>query len=323
MILLCYGTRPEWIKIKPLVDFFNSKKYPHKILFTGQHEHISDGKYDDRLIIQSTNKNRLDDIISSVINSVDFSGISAVLIQGDTCTCLAIALTAFNHKVPIIHLEAGLRTYDLENPYPEEGYRQIISRITDIHLCPTELSKRNLQNEQITNKIYVVGNTVLDNLCNLTPEYGDEILVTLHRRENHKIIKEWFSEIDNLNLPITLIRHPNPAISDAICMLKNVKVIDPLPYDEMIQRIAKCKFLITDSGGLQEEGSFLNKRVIICRKTTERQEVLDTHGVLCPDPKFLKNIVDTINNNYIINKPCPFGDGKSSEKIFNILKDII
>lgn len=317
MILLCYGTRPEWIKIKPLVQTFEGR-IPFKILFTGQHQDIAAGRFDQSLgIVDGTN--RLDSIFSSVMNKIDFEGVSAVLVQGDTATGFAVALSAFNHKIPVIHLEAGLRTYDLEHPYPEEGYRQMISRITNIHLCPTKISKSQLLRDSVGGEIHVVGNTVLDNLIGVEPSYGDEVLVTIHRRENHHIIDEWMKEIDNLDEEITVIRHPNPVVQNAIEKLKNVNVIDPLTHTEMIKRIANCKFLITDSGGLQEEGSFFNKRIIICRKTTERPEVLEHHGVLCPYPNSLSFYVDLIRNDYIIDKPCPFGDGKSSNKIMEIL----
>ena len=317
MILLCYGTRPEWIKIKPLIKAFEGK-IPFRVLFTGQHADISGGWYHDKLKI-TEGTNRLDSIFSSVMNSMNFDGVRAVLVQGDTATCLAVGLTAFNHKIPVIHLEAGLRTYDLEHPYPEEGYRQMLSRITDIHLCPTKIAKTHLLRDSVGGEIHVVGNTVLDNLVDVEPSYGDEVLVTIHRRENHHIIDDWMNELDRLDEKVTVIRHPNPVVMNAVDKLKNVNVIDPLSHDKMVERIANCKFLITDSGGLQEEGSFFNKKIIICRETTERPEVLEHHGVLCLTPKDLPSIVNSIKNTYILDKPCPFGDGKSAIKIMEIL----
>ena len=275
MILLCYGTRPEWIKIKPLIKTFQDK-IPFRVLFSGQHEDISGGWFDISLDIEG-GKNRLDSIISSVMNNIDFTDITYVLVQGDTATCFAVALSAFNHKIPVIHLEAGLRTYNLEHPYPEEGYRQMISRITDIHLCPTTIAKSHLLRDSVGGEIHVVGNTVL------------------------------------------VIRHPNPIVTNATDKLKNVNVIDPLSHDEMVERIANCKFLITDSGGLQEEGSFFNKKIIICRETTERPEVLKHHGILCKKPEDLSDLFNHINSNYIVEKPCPFGDGKTSNKIMELL----
>ena len=317
MILLCYGTRPEWIKIKPLIKTFQDK-IPFRVLFSGQHEDISGGWFDISLDIEG-GKNRLDSIISSVMNNIDFTDITYVLVQGDTATCFAVALSAFNHKIPVIHLEAGLRTYNLEHPYPEEGYRQMISRITDIHLCPTTIAKSHLLRDSVGGEIHVVGNTVLDNLVGIESSYGDEVLVTIHRRENHPIIDDWMRELDILDENITVIRHPNPIVTNATDKLKNVNVIDPLSHDEMVERIANCKFLITDSGGLQEEGSFFNKKIIICRETTERPEVLKHHGILCKKPEDLSDLFNHINSNYIVEKPCPFGDGKTSNKIMELL----
>jgi UDP-N-acetylglucosamine 2-epimerase (non-hydrolysing) len=320
MILLSYGTRPEWIKIKPLIYKLNQGKLPYKILFTGQHENIADGWFD--ILIKIKNKiNRLNSIITSICDNINFDNITSVLVQGDTATSFGVALSAFNHNISVIHLEAGLRTYNLNHPYPEEGYRQMISRIADTHLCPTESSKNNLLQESVTGDIFVTGNTVLDNLVKIKSSYGDEIIVTIHRRENHNIIDSWIEEIDKIKGNVSVIRHPNPIVSKAVDKLKNVNVINPLSHDKMIDRIANCKFLITDSGGLQEEGSFFNKRIIICRKTTERPEVLEHHGILCHSPEKLKNIVEMVDKDYIINKSCPFGDGNSSEKIFNILKN--
>ena len=317
MILLCYGTRPEWIKIKPLIKAFEGK-VPYRVLFTGQHADISGGWFHDKLKI-TEGVNRLDSIISSVMNNINFKDVTAVLSMGDTVTSFAVALTAFNHKVPVIHLEAGLRTYNLNHPYPEEGYRQMLSRITDIHLCPTKIAKTHLLRDSVGGEIHVVGNTVLDNLVGIESSYGDEVLVTIHRRENHNNIDDWMREIDKLDENVTVIRHPNPAVMNAVDKLKNVNVIDPLPHDEMVKRIANCKFLITDSGGLQEEGSFFNKKIIICRETTERPEVLEHHGILCLTPKDLPSMVNSIKNTYILDKPCPFGDGKSAIKIMEIL----
>jgi UDP-N-acetylglucosamine 2-epimerase (non-hydrolysing) len=317
MILLCYGTRPEWIKIKPLIKAFEGK-VPFRVLFTGQHADISGGWFHDKLKI-TEGINRLDSIFSSVMNNIDFNEVSAVLVQGDTATCLAVGLSAFNHKVPVIHLEAGLRTYNLEHPYPEEGYRQMLSRITNIHLCPTKIAKTHLLRDSVGGEIHVVGNTVLDNLVDVESSYGDEVLVTIHRRENHHNIDDWMRELDSLDENITVIRHPNPVVMNAVDKLKNVNVIDPLSHDKMVERIANCKFLITDSGGLQEEGSFFNKKIIICRETTERPEVLEHHGVLCEKPKDLSDLVDSIKNDYILDKPCPFGAGESAIKIMEIL----
>lgn len=320
MILFSYGTRPEWIKIKPLVEALDPKKY--HILFTGQHKDLIQGNSYDFCIDIQEGKNRLDSVFKSVMDSIDFTPYAKVVVQGDTASAAAVALSAFNHNCPVVHLEAGLRTYNLDHPYPEEAYRQIISRITSLHLCPTNLAKERLIREMVSGKIAVVGNTALDNLVGIETSYGDEIIITMHRRENHVWMSEWVREFEmlrNLGLKVTMINHPNPNVQDALRNVQHINVIDPLSHDEMMKRLASCKFIITDSGGLQEEGSFFNKRIVVCRETTERSEAMVAHSVLCKRPKGLFDICKSINEDYIVSEPCPFGDGNATEKIMEIL----
>jgi len=327
MILYCYGTRPEYIKVKKLISL--SKDLPHKVLYTEQHKDLVLGDFDYKLTI-GDGSNRLDSIISSILsNNLDecFLGVKYVLVQGDTASAFALSLAAFHRNIKVIHLEAGLRTYDKENPYPEESYRQFISRITDIHLCPTENNKNNLLMEKVGGEIYVVGNTVLDNLEKGNTEYGNNVLVTLHRRENHEEMDKWFYEVENLSikhpeLNFILPIHPNPNVKKHQHILKNVIVVDPLSHDEFISEMKKCRLLISDSGGVQEEASFFNKRVIVCRKVTERTESIGTHSFLCDKPSSLNSLFEELVYDYEINKPCPYGDGNSSEKIIEILKKL-
>jgi len=320
-ILLCLGTRPEWLKIKPLTEVLSKDTYD--LFFTGQHEDLlKDINFDYNNILEDK-KNRLDDIITScMLNFPDFK-YDYVLVQGDTGSALGCALAAHNRKIKLIHLESGLRTYDLNNPYPEESYRQIISRISDINFCPTNLSRENLIN-------HVVGNTVLDNILNYKEKthYGNNVLVTLHRRENHDIMDKWFESLnkvceENSHLNFILPIHPNPNVQKYKELLnKKIKVVDPMSHNELIETLIGCKFVITDSGGIQEEASFLNKRSIVCRKTTERPEGITTgHILLCGDPEDLPTFVYNLNKDFYINNECPYGDGNSSIKILNILKN--
>jgi UDP-N-acetylglucosamine 2-epimerase len=253
-----------------------------------------------------------------------------IMIQGDTTSVLALSLAAFHRKIKVIHLEAGLRTYDFENPYPEEMNRQLVSRLANIHLCPTELDKDHLFNERVEGEIHVVGNTVLDNLIHLTPSYNDEVLITMHRRENHQIIPEWFDEFESLantnpNLSFILLSHPNPNVQSHLHRLKKVQVISPLPHKELIQKLKDCRFIITDSGGLQEESCFLNKKSIVCRHKTERTAGVGIWSTLCPEPSTLKSIFNKIKVDYkpLSGLTCPYGDGKSSQKIYNILHNML
>ena len=328
MILISYGTRPEWIKIKPIVDRFKENNVPFKILFTGQHTHIANFDYDYTLNVESAD-NRLNEVIASVLRAPSkiFEGIEYALVQGDTASTYAVGLTAFNHGVKVIHLEAGLRTYDLENPYPEEAYRQMISRIASIHLCATIDNHKNLEYEKCAGEKYVVGNTVLDNLLDVQTSYGNEILVTMHRRENHNIMDQWFMQMNNLaannsDLKFTIPLHPNPNVQKHKHLLTNFNIIEPLAYDDMIQKIANCRFIVSDSGGIQEEASFLNKKVIVCRKFTERTESLGGHSILCRKPEELPTLFNDVKQDYKINIPSPYGDGFASNKIYNILQGV-
>ena len=252
MILISFGTRPEYIKLKPLMDKLDQSSkgntLSYKTLFTGQHKDLVKQKADYNIEIKNGN-NRLDAVVASIMNGVDFKseGICAVIVQGDTTSAYAVALSAFNHQVKVIHLEAGLRTYNLKQPYPEEANRQMISRIADLHLCPTQTAYDNLIKENAPGKAVVVGNTVLDNLTGIDTAYEHKVLVTMHRRENHENIEQWFEQIDNLasdnkHYEFCLPVHPNPAVQKHKKILKNVKVVDPMDYNILLNYLAQRSF---------------------------------------------------------------------------------
>ena len=326
MILFCFGTRPEWLKIKPILNLMDKSKY--KLLFTGQHPDLLKDVVVDYKITITESLNRLDQLIADCLIQFPNDGFDSVLVQGDTASAFACAVVAFNRGIKIYYLEAGLRSYNLKHPYPEEAYRQMIARISDVCFAPTQISANNLINEKVSGEVIVTGNTVLDNLVEFKNkcEYGDIVLVTMHRRENHQSMQEWFNYINDLaaeytNLKFILPIHPNPNVQKHKHILTNIKIIEPLPHKEMIQLLIKTKLIITDSGGLQEEGSFFNKKVIVCRETTERPEAIETgHLHLCKAPQQLKEIFDSLIKNYYINQNCPYGDGQSSQKIIKYLK---
>ena len=320
MILICFGTRPEFIKVQPLLNAM-AGKLPFKTLFTGQHMDLVDASVDYVLNIPN-NGNRMDDTIQACLTAPDhvFDGITHALVQGDTASAFGMALAGYHRQKTIVHLEAGLRTYDLTQPYPEEGYRQAISRLATIHLCPTEQNAQNLRNEQVQGDILVVGNTVLDHLNHVSPSDGTTVLVTMHRRENHQHLADWFDAINSLakskpDLTFELPIHPNPNVIKHRERLTHVHVIEPVEYSTMIEKIASSKLIISDSGGIQEEASFLNKKVIVCRQKTERIESLNSHSFLCPTPQELANTFNSVINKPTLNTPCPYGDGHASEKI--------
>jgi UDP-N-acetylglucosamine 2-epimerase (non-hydrolysing) len=327
-ILICYGTRPEYLKVLPLIRKFKKKNY--KLLYVQQHQQLlKNNKFDYKLKINSENKNRLNSIFEHIFKKFNFSRFKYVLVQGDTASALGCAIAAFNFNIKIIHLEAGLRTYDKNNPYPEETYRQLISRIADIHLCPTQLSKNNLIKENIRKNVFVVGNTALDNLVKFKKKttYSNTVLITLHRREKLSEMKQWFIALNkiakkNSSLKFIFPLHANPQIQKLKKFLSNIKVTSFLTHEKMLKLMVKSKFLITDSGGVQEEGSFLNKKVIVCRKFTERPEGIKTgHLILCKKPQNIDKIVRKLNKNYYINRSCPYGNGKTADKILRLYNE--
>jgi UDP-N-acetylglucosamine 2-epimerase (non-hydrolysing) len=330
MILICFGTRPEYLKVKPLFDAFDKEGIAYKKVFTGQHEDLLNTVIFDYKLKIDESQNRLNSVFSSVLlqseSVFEKENPDYVLVQGDTTSACAFALSAYHHKIKIIHLEAGLRTYDRENPYPEEINRQFIAKIADIHFCPTEHNMKNLEREKVDGDVHLVGNTALDNLLGIKTDLENLVLVTLHRRENHEEIDKWFTEIEKLAamhsdhifvLPI----HPNPNVQKHRGLLELVHVIDPIGHSEMLNYIKRAKVIITDSGGIQEEASFLKKRTIICRKTTERPESLGQSGLLCGNPEQLSAFFNGAMKSYIVTGDCPYGNGKSAERVAKILKD--
>ncbi len=333
-ILIVYGTRPEWIKVKPLIDVLSKQNIiEFETAITGQHEMLKhQGITTDYFLSIKDNlhRDRLTNVYIEVLDGIsniikNDNSFTHVLVQGDTTSAMAAALAAFHNKVKVIHLEAGLRTYDKENPFPEEVNRRLISEIADIHLCPTYDSEENLRFEQVQGRTHVVGNTALDSLVDYKDkcEYGDTIIITMHRRENHDIMDQWFVELSKLAKKYPYYRfilpiHPNPNVQKYKYLLENIEVVDPLSHENLLDLLVKCKLVITDSGGLQEECSFLNKKCLVCRKTTERPEAIGYTSFLVEEPTLLESVFDEHINDYIVDYESPYGDGKSAERILNL-----
>lgn len=317
--LIVYGTRPEYIKLKPIIDAFNKLNYPIDILQVGQHtkEFIGTNVESNVNIIQQTG-NRLNDIqVGSFHTKLDVSENNLMIVHGDTATAMAMSMNAFNSGIKVAHIEAGLRTFDKENPYPEEMYRSLIDRISTLHFCPRIYDYNNLIFEGIEpgiiNNIKFYGNTVIDELPNIPIKRNNKVLVTLHRRENRSLFNMWIDEIDAVAsrhklLDFVFIMHPsNPSISPS-----NLRVIEPLPREELLKFIAQeANFIITDSGGIQEECSHYNKPVIVCRKITERPY---NGSEVCPYPQLLNSLVIQYMDKEIFTRGT-FGFGDSGKKI--------
>ncbi|MGE3277499.1 MAG: UDP-N-acetyl glucosamine 2-epimerase [Vicinamibacterales bacterium] len=326
MLLVAYGTRPEFVKLKPLLPLLDGRIH-HRVLFTGQHR-LLDGERCDAALGIAEDGHRLDAVVRSILGADDavFDGVSAVLVQGDTASAFGVALAAFHRRIPVAHLEAGLRTYDLANPFPEELYRQQISRLATLHLCPTAHNRANLEAERCPGRKEVVGNTVLDNLVGLASTYDGPVLISLHRRENQARAPEWIRAFDGLaaaypELVFEFVRHPSPDWDWTEGAFERVRVSQPLPHPEMAGRLATCRLIVTDSGGFQEEGSFLGKRVIVCRRATERPEGLGTHLMLCRQPADLPACFAAANQRLVLTAPCPFGDGRSAPRVVTALEE--
>ena len=330
MILLTYGTRPEYIKIKPLIDEMVKRGIPFKTLSTGQHKDIAPSDADFNLDFKDYGGNRLDSVIKNCLSIPEkyFDGITYILVQGDTTSVVGLALAAFHRKIKVIHLEAGLRSFDNENPYPEENNRKLVSSIADIHLCPTQQNMYNLWDENLSpDKTYLVGNTVLDNLVKYKSEceYADKVLITLHRRENHKDMNVWFYTINeiaknNPEIEFIIPLHPNPNVQKWKKLLTHITVVDSMDHNDLVKLLVKCKLVITDSGGLQEECSFFNKKCLVCRKVTERPESIGLSSFMVKGPWEIKQKFYEHINDYKINMISPYGDGDASKKICDIME---
>ena len=334
-ILISYGTRPEIIKLSPVIREMNERGISFKTVFTGQHRQL----YNDVKDLVPEPDYHMDIMKEGQSLTSIMTGISSkfgeilrgespnlLMVQGDTATVAISTFIAFYEKISVGHVEAGLRTYDLTSPFPEEGNRQIVSRLAKFNWAPTELAAKQLQKENATN-IIITGNTVIDacNNFNYPVSYDDKILITLHRRENFgESMKKIFGEIETLamehpELKFIFPMHPNPNVQKLKPILKHVNVIDPLGYSEMMKLLSKVKFVISDSGGIQEECAAFKKKVMVCRNTTERPE-----GV---DAGFAKLVHTDIINNFSWANDAPecsgenpYGDGTASQKIIDSLK---
>ncbi len=318
--LIIFGTRPEAIKMAPLVNEFkkNKKYFETKVCVTAQHREMLDQVLEFFNIVPDYDLNLMEPgqnlygLTAKIITNLkfvleDFKP-DYVYVHGDTTTTMAGSIAAFYSGAKVCHVEAGLRTYDKYAPFPEEINRQITGRICDYHFAPTKTSKTNLLRENVKqDSILVTGNTVIDALLdsvekvNENPsdlikklkfkiEDKDVILVTGHRRENHGVGFEKICNalkriaLDNKNRLVIYPVHLNPKVQEPVkrtlSEIKNILLIDPLAYPDFIWLMNRSKIIITDSGGVQEEAPSLGKPVLVMRDTTERPEAVEAGTVL-------------------------------------------
>lgn len=349
-IAIIYGTRPEFLKVFPIINQFKKENHNICIVNTGQHDSLltememSFGiNPDHQLSVQSllfTNSNLIAKLIDEISNLVHKENIQKIIAQGDTFTVLASSMVAFLEQRKFYHIEAGLRTSDIKLPFPEEFNRRVVSLTADVNFSPTELARQNLLRENISeNNISLVGNSIVDMIQyvtkkeNINIEYKDFVFITAHRRENigqplkniAVAVKELAEENPQTQFDWAL--HPNPNTRKIIMEVfenetpQNINFTEPLSYLEAIRKMAKSKLIISDSGGIQEEAPSLQKRVLILREETERPEVVTCNcGILVgTDIQKIKsnfNLIYKHPEEYIFkSENNPFGDGKSAEKI--------
>ncbi|MEH1873257.1 non-hydrolyzing UDP-N-acetylglucosamine 2-epimerase [Nostoc sp.] len=362
-VCIILGTRPEAIKLAPVIQIFQkSSSFESQVILTGQHRemveqvmHLFNIKADYNLEIMQVQQS-LNDITCRTLQGLEAlfkeNKPDLVVVQGDTTTAFAAALAAFYQKIPIGHVEAGLRTDDILNPYPEEANRRLISQITQLHFAPTAWAVENLHRSGVLGEIHMTGNTVIDALlnvaatqvvCNVPGLDWDSyrvLLATVHRRENWgepllAIAQGFLQILDKFpDTAILLPLHRNPTVRVPLQELlgnhPRIFLTDPLDYGELVGAIGRSHLLLTDSGGLQEEAPSLGKPVLVLRDTTERPEavaagtaklvgttsenIFANAAELLSDPDAYEAMANAIN---------PFGDGHAAERILQIVQNYL
>lgn len=354
-ITIVIGTRPEAIKLAPLIiGLQKNSKINIRIILTGQHREMVDQVLDVFKIKASVDLNIMSknqslnniaiSILEGVMNEINKYPPDLILVQGDTNSAFISALAAFYEKIPIGHVEAGLRSNELWNPYPEEANRKLISQISTLNFAPTLKALDNLETSSVNGKNFLTGNTIVDAL-NLTiskehdfqyewPQFEDSkvLLITIHRRENWgknllQFIKAFKTIlVENEGVKIILPMHKNPVVRDPILKElrgnERISLIEPLRYDEFAYVLKRCYLILTDSGGIQEEAPTFNKPVLVLRETTERVEAIDNNTAMLVGTdidSIVKNTNKLIQDNdfylSMTSSQNPFGDGKATERI--------
>jgi len=368
-VLTVFGTRPEAIKMAPVIHTLGNK-LDVKVCVTAQHREMLDQVLDlfdinpdYDLDIMKPGQD-LFDVTSNVLLKIkevlQSESPDVVLVHGDTTTSMAVAMAAFYLKIPIGHVEAGLRTNNINSPFPEEFNRQLTSRITTFHFAPTEVARQNLLDEKIQDKdIYITGNTVIDALISMVKKARNAnfsksvlknasflnknnnsriILVTGHRRENfgqgfEEICQALYDvAIENPDVNIVYPVHLNPNVREPVNRIlsnvDNVFLIEPMEYLMFVKLMDLSYLILTDSGGIQEEAPSLGKPVLVMRDTTERPEALEAGTVKLVGTNkevIVKMVKKLLNDKKFYERMSrshnPYGNGNASNMICNVLMD--
>lgn len=367
-IMTVYGTRPEAIKVAPIIKALEeSDNFESIPVVTGQHREMLDsvnklfGIEPVRDLNIMSAKQGLNGIVAKVIKGLDAVYAEfepdAVIVQGDTSTVMGAAIAAFNRQIPVVHVEAGLRSGDINSPFPEEANRKLTSQISKLHLAPTSTSKANLLREALPEKeIVVTGNSVIDALLEVVEkpvEFTDQtvaelvaqkddapiVLVTTHRREN---LGESMQNIGRAVATLAgkypgyrflLPAHKNPLVRENVLPhlegLQNVFVTEPLAYAEFAHVIAASRIVLTDSGGVQEEAPSLGKPVLVMRENTERPEAVEAGTVRLVGTDYdriVEEVSALIDDEKhfasMANAVNPYGDGRAAERTVAALEQM-
>jgi UDP-N-acetylglucosamine 2-epimerase (non-hydrolysing) len=352
VILVCFGTRPEVVKLAPVIHELKRRGLPVVCAATGQHREMLDQMlaafeldpdFDLELM---THGQTLGDLTGRAVPAlgriIEMVDPSAVLVQGDTTTAMCAALAAFYAQVPVGHVEAGLRTNDLASPFPEEGNRRLIGQLARWHFCPTELARVNLRREGIVRgTALVTGNTCIDAArwtaqrldAGRTPRPGARrrVLVTMHRRESQgdrqRAISRMLARLaDGPDLHVVFPVHLSPAVRASVFPElddhPHVTLCDPLGYHDFIRALAAADLVLTDSGGIQEEAPAFDVPVLVMRDVTERPEGVDAGcALLCgTEPnRIFREATRILDDGEVYRRmaaaPNPYGDGHAAERI--------
>ena len=364
-ILVVFGTRPEAIKLFPLVHALRRTDADVRVCVTGQHREMLDQvleiaritpEHDLDLMLPNQSLDMLSARLLTELGKVmDADQPDRVIVQGDTATAMIGALTAYYRKIPVGHVEAGLRSGNIYHPWPEEVNRKVVGAIADLHFAPTDTARDALLAEKVpAERIHVTGNTVIDALIETRARVDSDpalaatitpiaarfagkriVAVTTHRRENFgdglKSVAQAVRRIaERPDVAVIFPVHPNPNVrgpmAEVLGGIDNVAMIDPLDYPNFVRLLSLCHFVMTDSGGVQEEAPALAKPVLVMRETTERPE-----GVVAGTAKLVGNdeeVIVTEASRLLDDKAAyeamarahnPFGDGRSSERIARII----
>jgi len=357
-ILSVFGTRPECIKMAPLIrKLSETEGLKSRVCFTGQHRDLSPAlmetfgvRADHDLAVMAEDQS-LAEIASRILTRMDkvleAEKPDLVLVHGDTESTLAGALSAFYHRIPVGHVEAGLRTGDLYAPFPEEMNRKLVSDIAQLHFCPTEGNQQNLLAEGVTGELFVTGNTIIDAvratvqreyvfseplLNRLDYENKKVLVVTCHRRENYgepmenvmRAIKKIAASFEATEIVFPV--HPAPYVRRCVRThlqdVPNIHLIEPLGILDMHNLLARCCFALTDSGGLQEEAPALGRPVLVLREVTERPEAVaaGTVRVVGTGEEDIISaaaglLLDETQYDKMAYAVSPYGDGRACERI--------